>query len=436
MPLAARLAAVWDHLELDTAHVATQMPGDIAGLVAAAPGRIAGLVLCAPTRLDAVPLSGLADRILMIAGDRGATGEATARAVSRLPGAERVLLDRYEAFGWADVVADRTDAVVTPMLAFLDRVAAAGHQAATPRDLRPSGSHAGISYTVEGQGPALVLLPFFLAPSQWSPAVPVLARHFTVIRLGGAHVGGVAALEDRARAPTYQAMIRTLFDLIAPLPGETILDVGCGSGANDRMLAWRYGAANPITATDVNPFLLHEAGVLAEAEGLLGAIRFQQGNAEALPFADAAFDCAFSVTVLEECDADRALAELRRVVRPGGRVGVVVRSIDLRQWWNLPLSASLRERVETPPASVGPAGVADAGLYPRMRAAGFTELTCFPFLVTLDNAEGPIWRFREDHIRAQLSGADLVEWEASTKAARDAGLLFMAHPLHCAVGVR
>jgi ubiquinone/menaquinone biosynthesis C-methylase UbiE len=54
------------------------------------------------------------------------------------------------------------------------------------------------------------------------------------------------------------------------------------------------------------------------------------GNAERLPFADASFDHAYSVTVLEECDADLALRELRRVVRPGGRVGVVVRATDCR----------------------------------------------------------------------------------------------------------
>ena len=54
-----------------------------------------------------------------------------------------------------------------------------------------------------------MLLPFFLAPSQWAPAVARLARQFTVITLGGPHLGGVATLEDRARAPTYQAMFRT-----------------------------------------------------------------------------------------------------------------------------------------------------------------------------------------------------------------------------------
>src|SRR5215831_16938922 len=117
--------------------------------------------------------------------------------------------------------------------------------------------------------------------------------------------------------PSYQAMFRSLIDAIAPLPGEAILEVGCGAGSLVRLLARRLGSANPITAADVNPFLLREATELAEADGLAGLIQFRQANAEALPFADASFDCVYSVTVFEECDAGRAIAETLRVVRPG-----------------------------------------------------------------------------------------------------------------------
>jgi SAM-dependent methyltransferase len=295
------------------------------------------------------------------------------------------------------------------------------------------GTHAGITYKVEGQGPPLVLLPFFLAPSQWEPAIPRLARSFTVITLGGRHLGGVAALEDRARGASYQGMVRTLLDVIAPAQGDSILDVGCGSGALDRMLV---PAGIRLTATDLNPFLLREAASLAGDEGLGEAIRFMPASAEALPFPDASFDSAFTVTVLEECDADHALAELFRVVRPGGRVGVIVRAIDLPQWWHLDLPEALRRKVEPPPQSVGVKGVADASLYSRMRAAGFVDMTCFPSLVTFDNPNGPIWKYREDHVLSLLSDEETVTWRALTQEARRQGLLFMANPMHCAVGAR
>jgi SAM-dependent methyltransferase len=425
----ARLLALWDHLGIGVAHVATQMPGDIAGLAAGFPSRLGGIVLCVPTRLDPLSFGALGDRLSMISGEGGLTAEVTAHAAARLAGARRVVLAGYEAPGWADVVADRTDEIAREMTGFLGRFSAD-----TPSNASRDGTHAGISYRIEGSGPALVLLPFFLAPSQWAPAVPQLARMFTVITLGGPHLGGVAALEDRARAPTYRAMFRTLIDLMAPAPGETILDVGCGAGSLDRLLARRLGSASAITAIDTNPFLLSEAASLAKAAGLEALLRFAPGNAEALPFADDSFDCLFSITVLEECDADRALAEMVRVAKPGGRVGVIVRSLDLPQWWSVAVPEAIQRKITTPPQSVGAKGVADASLYRRAQAAGLEDLTCFPSLVTLDRPDGPIWRYREDHLLAQLTAEETTIWRAAREAAGRQGLLFMAHPMHCVVG--
>jgi SAM-dependent methyltransferase len=431
LTLPQRLATLWDHLGLGVAHVAAQMPGDLAGFVTTAPERVAGVVLCVPSRLDPAPFAGVAGRLLMIAGDGDLTGAVTARALPRLPNAERHVLRDYAAPGWADVVADRTSAITGWMTSHLPRFAADPPRATAGTE----GVVAGISYRVQGAGPALVLLPFFLAPLQWDPAIPSLARHFTVVTLGGRHVGGIAALEDRARAPSYRAMVRTMMEHIAPQPGERILDIGSGSGALDRMLA-RLFPANPITAVDVNPFLQREAAALAAEEGVGPAIAFLPGSAEALPFPDASFDCAITVTVLEECDAGQALREAWRVLRPGGRLGVIVRAIDLPQWWNLDLPQPLRARAETPPQSVSPRGVADASLYRRLRAAGFADLVCCPSLVTLDRPDGPIWRYREDHVLSLLTPDETLAWRALTEAARRDGVLLMAHPMHCAVGVK
>ncbi|HXT79496.1 MAG TPA: methyltransferase domain-containing protein, partial [Acetobacteraceae bacterium] len=429
LTIAQRLAALWGSLGLQRAHVATQMAGDLAGFAQRYADRLAGVVLCVPARLDPAPFAAVADRLVMIAGERGLTAEATARAAARLPGSRRVVLADYDAPGWADVVAERT-AEIGSVLESLTPILPDAGLAACQR------VHAGITYKVEGQGPPLVLFPFFLAPSQWEPVIPRLARRFTVITLGGRHLGGIAALEDRAQGPSYQGMVRTLLDVIAPAPGDAILDVGCGSGAVDRMLMRRLPAGTRLTATDINPFLLKEAASLAEQEGLSKVIRFLPANAEALPFPDQSFDHAFTVTVLEECDADRALAELFRVVRPGGRVGVIVRSIDLPQWWHLDLPESIRAKVDQPPPSVGPKGIADASLYSRMRAAGFVGMRCFPSLVTFDNPDGPIWKYREDHVLSLLSPEETVLWQQLASAARRDGLLFMAHPMHCAVGTR
>lgn len=428
-----RLIALCDHLGLAAAHFASAMPGDLAGLAAAQPQRIAGLVLCVPSRLDPAPFAGLAARLLMIGAERGPSAETTARAARRLPEAQRVVLAGYEAAGsWADAVADRTQEITRHIIAFLDRIAGA----ATPRLNAGEGSHAGIGYRIAGRGPALFLLPFFLAPSQWQPAMAQLCEHFTVITLSGPHLGGVASLEDRATMPTYQALFRTLVDLMAPTPGEDILEVGCGAGSLVRLLARRLGPANAITGADANPYLLREAAALTAAQGLASTIRFTDGNAEALPFADGSFDCAYSVTVFEECDAERAIAEIVRVTRPGGRVGLAVRALDMRQWWNLDLPEGLRSRIERPPYSVARNGVADRSLYPRMRRAGLRDLVCFPSLVTLDRPGRPIWRNREDAVLSLLEPDEVPVWQRLREKAAAEDLLFMAHPLHCAVGTK
>jgi SAM-dependent methyltransferase len=432
-----RLIALMEHLGLDAAYFGTPIPRDISGLVAEYPERVAGVVLCVPSRLDPAPFVGIADRVLMIAGERGPAAEATARAALRLHGAEQQVLTGYDAPGsWSDAVADRTDEIARHMMAFFDRLAARGSGAGAFEAAAREGRWAGISYRIEGSGPALILLPFFLAPSQWDPALPQLKERFTVVTLAGPHLGGVASLEDRAQMTTYRAMFRTLIDVISPQPGEAILEIGCGAGSLVRQLAQRLRAANPVTAADINPFLLREAEQLADEDGLAGLIQFAKANAEALPFENGSFDCVYSVTVFEECDADRAVAEAIRVLRPGGRIGLVVRALDMPQWWNLTLPEAMLRRVETPPHSVGPAGVADRTLYRRVRDAGFVDLVCFPFLVTLDRPGGPIWRNREDHILSQLSPEELRFWHAERDRAAEEGLLFMAHPLHCVVGTK
>jgi SAM-dependent methyltransferase len=201
-------------------------------------------------------------------------------------------------------------------------------------------------------------------------------------------------------------------------------------------LARRFGQRNPITAIDANPFWLKEAAALAAEDGLAGAIGFHPGNAETLPFPDAAFDLAFSVTVLEECDADRAIGEMIRVVVPGGRIGVVVRAIDMPQWWNLDVPETLRRKITPPPQSVAARGVADASLYRRMRQTGLTDIIGYPYLIILDRPGGPIWRYREDHVLSVLSSEERAIWQMAREQAIADGVLMSAHALHCAVGTK
>lgn len=428
LSVADRLVALLDHLGIGRAHIASQIPGDMAGLAAAHPERLGGIVCVTPIRLDPAPFAAVAGRMLLIAGEYGPTFEVTTRAIARLPGAQHFFLDGYEAQGWADTAADRPHELVEAMEVFL-----AGHAADAPKAVG-AGEHAGITYNIDGSGPALILMPFFLAASQWAPARPELAKHFTTITVGGRHIGGMAMLEDRAAAPSYRAMFRGLVDAMAPQPGDLILDIGCGAGSLDRQLA--HLVPNKIVAIDPNIFLQTEAAALAASERLGDRIEFRPGNAEALSFPDATFGCVFSVTVFEECDADKALAEAIRVTRPGGKIAIAVRATDLPQWWNLDLPEAILRKVVPTPRSVGPGGVADAGLYRRMRRAGLTDLVSYPAMITLDRPDGPIWRYREDHVLSLLSVDELPVWHAARDKAAAEGTLLCSHALHCCIGTK
>jgi hypothetical protein len=259
LPIADRLVALLDHLGIGRAHIASQIPGDMAELAVAHPERLGGIVCVTPIRLDPAPFTPVAERMLIVAGEYGPTFEVMDRAAARLPGARRLMLEGYEAQGWADTAAERTGDLLEAMLGFLG-----GRAADTPKATAPQGEVAGITYRIEGSGPALILMPFFLAASQWAPARPALARHFTTIAVGGQHIGGMAMLEDRAAAPSYRAMFRGLVDAMAPQPGEAILDIGCGAGSLDRQLARLV--PNKITAIDPNTFLQHVLSLLSSDE--------------------------------------------------------------------------------------------------------------------------------------------------------------------------
>ena len=121
------------------------------------------------------------------------------------------------------------------------------------------------------------------------------------------------------RAATEQVIVAELLCRAIDIhPGERVLDVAAGSG-NAALAAARRGAA--VTATDFVPQLLAAAARRAQAEGL--DLQTREADAQALPFADGAFDVVLSTFgVMFAPDQARAAAELLRVCRPGGRIGL------------------------------------------------------------------------------------------------------------------
>lgn len=132
-----------------------------------------------------------------------------------------------------------------------------------------------------------------------------------------------ARLELRARAESEVAVRDEYVGLLGVAPGERVLDVGCGSGAATRTLAQRVVPGGHVVGMDASAALLKVARELAEEARLGESIKFKVGDCRALPFQDASFECVLAATTLSHVpDPERALAEMIRVTRPGGRVGV------------------------------------------------------------------------------------------------------------------
>lgn len=425
MQVVERLVRVLDELGIARAHFATQAPGDLAGLLAERPDCVASLTLAAPSRVDPAPLRDLAERLLYVAPAGGLLGQVAARTTPALASAKIAPLEGYAAESWSDLAADRPD-----LAGLIAAHAATCPGASEKESAGEEGEIAGIRYTQRGKGPVLVLTPLVLAPNQWAPLVPALAEHFCVVSLAGPHLGMLSLLEERAALPDWRHMCAGLFDGLQLNDGDAVLDVGCGSGAVAKQFVAHTGGKNPLTALDLSPYLLGEAK--RSAKGL--SIQFEEGSAEALPFADNSFAAAYSITVLEECSAEKGLAELARVVRPGGRVGVIVRGVDLVQWWNLPVSDALRAKISMPAASVAPGGVASAALYDLGVAAGLLPERMFPFMVASDSVGTPITEYPETHALSLVSAAEQAEYRAAKAQAIAAGTWFMTRGHHCFIG--
>lgn len=439
VPRHARVLRLLDTLGIRRAHFAGRHPaGGMQDLHGARPDLVASMTLVGPDPFDPRSILPLGDRVLVIHGDGGPAVAGVRRGLTALPDAVAVELRGHESFFWSDTVAERTGEVAAAMEGLLDRVSA---RDALPPAALPEGEGEvdGISYRVRGEGPPLVLFPLSLAPTQWDALVPRLATRFCTITLGGAHLGAVAFLEERGQTWGYLEVVGGVVDALGLRPGQHVLEVGCGTGVLCRWLARRTGGAIPVVGLDLSPYLLREAAALAAREGLADRVTFREGNAEALPFDDASFEAVLCATVLEEVDADRALAEMVRVTKPGGSIGLVVRALDIPHWFNLPLRPAVKEKAERAGAgSVDPRGCADGSLFRRLRAAGVAGARSWPQLATLypgrDAAER--WAARQQAVLAALSADEADEWRAAVSQAQADGTLCWAYPYHCAVGTR
>ena len=112
-------------------------------------------------------------------------------------------------------------------------------------------------------------------------------------------------------------------------PGSHVLDVGCGAGDDARGLAEVVGQSGHVEAIDIDPQMIAEAQRRSAHDP--AHVSFRVLDVYALDYDDGRFDaCRAERTFLHLAEPGRALAQMVRVVRPGGRIVVLDRDIETR----------------------------------------------------------------------------------------------------------
>ncbi len=125
-------------------------------------------------------------------------------------------------------------------------------------------------------------------------------------------------MNDLMSAGIHRAWKASFIRMLAPRPEENLLDVAAGTG--DIAQGWRGSGGGPAVLCDINQAMLATGRDRAIDRGAISGLSWVVGNAEALPFPDRSFDAyAIAFGLRNVTDIDAALAEARRVLKPGGR---------------------------------------------------------------------------------------------------------------------
>jgi ubiquinone/menaquinone biosynthesis C-methylase UbiE len=187
-------------------------------------------------------------------------------------------------------------------------------------------------------------------------------------------------LSDQANTLAELLHHDTLFD-----PG-TILEAGCGTGAQTILIAPKNPGCR-FLSIDQSPDSLKAAQKAVQSRGIAN-VAFQQADLYKLPFDDGSFDGIFVCFVLEHlADPAAALAELRRVLKPSGRIQCI--EGDHGSWYCHPRSefashvVDCLTRLQT---QMGSDPLIGRRLYPLFVQAGFKEVRISPRMIYVDSS--------------------------------------------------
>jgi ubiquinone/menaquinone biosynthesis C-methylase UbiE len=196
----------------------------------------------------------------------------------------------------------------------------------------------------------------------------------------------------------YRARRALVADLLAGevATGATVIDVGCGTG--DNLAALDAVAGRTVVGVELSEYAVRHA-----PRGAGGGVRAGVARAEHLPFPAACADLVTSMDVIEHLDDDAALAEYRRVVRPGGRV---LLTVPAYQWlWSDHDTWAAHRRRYSRRTLV--AAVARSGLRPR-RVTYFNSFLVPPAAVLRRTPARRLVKGEQDEVGASSPAVDRV----------------------------
>ena len=153
---------------------------------------------------------------------------------------------------------------------------------------------------------------------------PGAPYHFELGRALAERLGYPGEVLDRIPAAAIESFagVGYFFDLAALHEGESVIDLGSGSGMDALVAAEQVGAAGRVVGVDFTAEQLAKARRLA-TQGGFSQVEFREGRIEQVPADDGSADCVISNGVINlSPDKPRVFAEAARVLRPGGRLAI------------------------------------------------------------------------------------------------------------------